>query len=333
MAFVWLISCIIKVCSEWRQMWVSGQWPKCFNQTPKREFNHNNTYYTYWPHSHIKQTRARSFLNSDSSSRQSWNTSRPSWLCSQVVSALSLSLSLSFVFWRRMNTSENDASDYQMLPYWHRWQQLHDRRQLRSRWQQSSSVLHSRWTQVPWHGSRVQTQSCKCHSSIAFDVWLSLTLSFSWTTSKSGGAFGTSSHTTPNACTCSLGCWTMLVFLVIIVTWMALECIHSLGSIEATRTCSSSTTGRRGRVRGITLDSPPQIWQVVTGVQSLWNETEIKEIAYANHKHATKDLYDSIAAGQFPKWKLSVQIMDPAISDMVSVLLSDDLTWPVLTWS
>jgi catalase len=57
----------------------------------------------------------------------------------------------------------------------------------------------------------------------------------------------------------------------------------------------------------------------VTGVQSLWNETEIKEIAYANHKHATKDLYDSIAAGQFPKWKLSVQVMDPSNAATVSV--------------
>ena len=59
-------------------------------------------------------------------------------------------------------------------------------------------------------------------------------------------------------------------------------------------------------------------WTTQQGVQSLWNETEIKEIAYANHKHATKDLYDSIAADQFPKWTLSVQIMDPSIADTVS---------------
>jgi len=52
------------------------------------------------------------------------------------------------------------------------------------------------------------------------------------------------------------------------------------------------------------------------GVESLINDEQI--LAIRNHKHATKDLYDSIAAGQFPKWKLFVQIMDPAITDSVS---------------
>ncbi|KAB1705471.1 catalase, partial [Klebsiella pneumoniae] len=48
-----------------------------------------------------------------------------------------------------------------------------------------------------------------------------------------------------------------------------------------------------------------------------------------NHSHATKDLYDSIAAGNYPEWKLFIQIMDP---DDVDKFDFDPLdvtkTWP-----
>ncbi len=47
------------------------------------------------------------------------------------------------------------------------------------------------------------------------------------------------------------------------------------------------------------------------GVKNLL-EDEAVQVGGSNHSHATQDLYDSIAAGDFPEWKLLVQIMDPA---------------------
>ncbi len=34
-----------------------------------------------------------------------------------------------------------------------------------------------------------------------------------------------------------------------------------------------------------------------------------------NHSHATKDLYESISAGDYPEWTLFVQTMDSADED------------------
>ncbi|MQK22199.1 catalase, partial [Escherichia coli] len=34
-----------------------------------------------------------------------------------------------------------------------------------------------------------------------------------------------------------------------------------------------------------------------------------------NHSHATQDLYESIAAGNYPEWKLYIQVMDPDHED------------------
>ena len=49
----------------------------------------------------------------------------------------------------------------------------------------------------------------------------------------------------------------------------------------------------------------------VAGVKNLL-EDEAITVGGSNHSHATQDLYDSIAAGDFPEWKLMVQIMDPS---------------------
>jgi catalase len=66
------------------------------------------------------------------------------------------------------------------------------------------------------------------------------------------------------------------------------------------------------------------------GVASLIDENEIKEIVSRNHHHATADLYDAIARGDYPKWTLFVQIMSPqqAANEMWDPL-DPTLTWPI----
>lgn len=51
-----------------------------------------------------------------------------------------------------------------------------------------------------------------------------------------------------------------------------------------------------------------------TGVKSLL-EDEIIRVGGSNHSHATQDLYDAIAAGDYPEWKLFIQTMEPADQD------------------
>ena len=37
-------------------------------------------------------------------------------------------------------------------------------------------------------------------------------------------------------------------------------------------------------------------------------EDEAVAVGGSNHSHATQDLYDAIAAGNYPEWKLLVQV-------------------------
>ncbi|KAJ8421692.1 hypothetical protein Cgig2_020683 [Carnegiea gigantea] len=55
-------------------------------------------------------------------------------------------------------------------------------------------------------------------------------------------------------------------------------------------------------------------WKPTCGVKSLL-EDEAVRVGGLNHSHATQDLYESIAAGNYPEWKLYIQIMDPADED------------------
>ncbi|GLC39807.1 catalase A [Pleodorina starrii] len=49
----------------------------------------------------------------------------------------------------------------------------------------------------------------------------------------------------------------------------------------------------------------------------------------SNHSHATKDLYDAIAAGDYPEWTLMIQTMDPADEDKFDFdPLDVTKTWP-----
>jgi hypothetical protein len=43
-------------------------------------------------------------------------------------------------------------------------------------------------------------------------------------------------------------------------------------------------------------------------------EDEAVVVGGSNHSHATQDLYDSIARGEYPEWQLLIQTMDPAVS-------------------
>ncbi|KAF3604770.1 hypothetical protein F2Q69_00032841 [Brassica cretica] len=55
-------------------------------------------------------------------------------------------------------------------------------------------------------------------------------------------------------------------------------------------------------------------WKPTCGVKSLLEEDAVR-VGGTNHSHATQDLHDSIAAGNYPEWKLFIQIIDPADED------------------
>ncbi|KAG8057886.1 hypothetical protein GUJ93_ZPchr0002g26660 [Zizania palustris] len=69
-------------------------------------------------------------------------------------------------------------------------------------------------------------------------------------------------------------------------------------------------------------------WKPTCGVSSLMDD-EATLVGGKNHSHATQDLYDSIAAGVFPEWKLFVQVIDPDEEDRFDFdPLDDTKTWP-----
>ncbi|CAN4083571.1 unnamed protein product [Withania somnifera] len=69
-------------------------------------------------------------------------------------------------------------------------------------------------------------------------------------------------------------------------------------------------------------------WRPTCGVKSLLEEEAIR-VGGANHSHATQDLYDSIAAGNYPEWKLFIQTMDPDHEDRFDFdPLDVTKTWP-----
>ncbi|KAG9443102.1 hypothetical protein H6P81_018956 [Aristolochia fimbriata] len=55
-------------------------------------------------------------------------------------------------------------------------------------------------------------------------------------------------------------------------------------------------------------------WKPTCGIKNLMDD-EAVVVGGKNHSHATKDLYDSIAQGNYPEWKLYIQTMDPADED------------------
>nr|AAC19398.1 root catalase [Mesembryanthemum crystallinum] len=70
-------------------------------------------------------------------------------------------------------------------------------------------------------------------------------------------------------------------------------------------------------------------WKPTCGVKSIVTEEEAIQVGGANHSHATQDLYDSIAAGNYPEWRLFIQTMDPADEDKFDFdPLDITKTWP-----
>ncbi|KAJ9146875.1 hypothetical protein P3X46_029091 [Hevea brasiliensis] len=69
-------------------------------------------------------------------------------------------------------------------------------------------------------------------------------------------------------------------------------------------------------------------WKPTCGVKSLLEDEAIR-VGGSNHSHATQDLYDSIAAGNYPEWKLFIQTIDPADEDKFDFdPLDVTKTWP-----
>lgn len=69
-------------------------------------------------------------------------------------------------------------------------------------------------------------------------------------------------------------------------------------------------------------------WLPTIGVKNLSPEDAIV-VGGSNHSHATKDLYDSIAAGNYPEWKLYIQTMDPSVEHKFDFdPLDVTKTWP-----
>ncbi|KAI8104311.1 hypothetical protein M9434_002869 [Picochlorum sp. BPE23] len=50
-------------------------------------------------------------------------------------------------------------------------------------------------------------------------------------------------------------------------------------------------------------------WKPTCGVKSLLDDDAVL-VGGKNHSHATQDLYDAIAAGDYPEWRLFIQVMD-----------------------
>ncbi|KAK2660872.1 hypothetical protein Ddye_007405 [Dipteronia dyeriana] len=69
-------------------------------------------------------------------------------------------------------------------------------------------------------------------------------------------------------------------------------------------------------------------WKPTCGVKCLLDDEAVK-VGGANHSHATQDLYDSIAAGNYPEWKLFIQTIDPDHEDRYDFDPVDvTKTWP-----
>ncbi|XP_059590679.1 catalase isozyme 1 isoform X1 [Vitis vinifera] len=69
-------------------------------------------------------------------------------------------------------------------------------------------------------------------------------------------------------------------------------------------------------------------WKPTCGVKCLLEEEAIR-VGGSNHSHATQDLYDSIAAGNYPEWKLFIQTIDPDHEDKFDFdPLDVTKTWP-----
>ncbi len=141
----------VQACSVWQQMWVRGQWPKCFNQTLRRE----------WKNTSLKRLVHTSLTTVICSNRpvlvRFSTVIHPAGSPETLRDPRGFAVKLWVICCCFVTCfCSTHAAVLNASPF---IAQLHNRRQLRSCRQQSSSVLHSWWTQVPWHGSCFQAQS------------------------------------------------------------------------------------------------------------------------------------------------------------------------------
>lgn len=69
-------------------------------------------------------------------------------------------------------------------------------------------------------------------------------------------------------------------------------------------------------------------WEPLQGIKNL-TSAQASEIQAKNFNHATQDLYESIARGEFPEWELNVQIMDDGEHPELDFdPLDDTKLWP-----
>ncbi|MBU5349176.1 catalase [Paenibacillus lautus] len=69
-------------------------------------------------------------------------------------------------------------------------------------------------------------------------------------------------------------------------------------------------------------------WESAQGVNTL-NADEVVEVQGKDFNHATRDLHEHISNGNFPKWRLQVQLMSPEEMDELSFdPLDPTKTWP-----
>lgn len=69
-------------------------------------------------------------------------------------------------------------------------------------------------------------------------------------------------------------------------------------------------------------------WESLQGVRTL-SADEVTEVQGKDFNHATRDLYEHIKEGNFPKWRLMVQLMSPEqMDDLPFDPLDPTKTWP-----
>lgn len=69
-------------------------------------------------------------------------------------------------------------------------------------------------------------------------------------------------------------------------------------------------------------------WKTHQGVKNL-SAVEASEVQAGNFNHLTQDLYDAIAAGDFPKWDLMIQVLEPSrLNDFDYNPLDATKIWP-----
>ncbi len=70
-------------------------------------------------------------------------------------------------------------------------------------------------------------------------------------------------------------------------------------------------------------------WLSQQGIKCLTTPEEVARTVSRDYQHATTDLYETIGAGKFPSWELSVQVLDPKDLDTFSFdPLDATKVWP-----